>query len=550
MFARRALVVVLVGLVMTQGCTGFTATARSVAAAADSPPASHTIRVGPGFSDVSPHQLVRTSANILYAVVPDCPAFPCAGTGYTGPPNALHAYRAATPGTPTAFSEADTAHHPTGNIATAAAALDGQGTIHVAWLTTNGTGNVFYAPFDTASDTWGPPTTLATTNWTDWNNTAEGVAIAVDAAGVPTVVYDSKGGDGLLHLWAASAADGWRATQLDDVPLPANAKPQHPALAFTATGDLLLAYMVGTFNYVPDGVVYLRTRVGTAWGTSASIPDTAMTTIDNGPSLLITADGTRHLTFLNTNDEIRYWYNPGDGWHGDQQPPTQQTHNPSLGPDGAGGVLIYGHGAPVGDIQGHGDNLYSFHKPAGGAWGSWTLYATGSFDSSVSTRWSQFFHFFPQAIDIVYWSDLEPYTLFLGSDAAPTVGPVLTGISPTSGAVNGGTKVTLTGSGFTSGASVTFGSVTAGDVQVIDSTTITVTTPPHAAGAVDVKVAIAGSTPAILSGAYTYRGPNPLPILQPTAPPGGAQNTSPLPSSRPSGPTNLLSTPDPLPLPR
>jgi hypothetical protein len=648
MFARRILAVVLAGLIVMQGCTGFTAIVRSVAA--DPPPASHNILVGPGFSDVSPHELVRTSTNILYAIVPDCPAYPCAGAGYTGPANALHAYRAAAPGTPTAFNEVDIPHHPTGNIATAAAAIDGHGAIHVAWLTTNGSGNVFYAPFDTTSDTWGATTTLATTNWTDWNNTAEGVAVAVDAAGVPTVVYDSKGGDGLLHLWAASAADGWQPTQLDDVSLPVNAKPQHPALAFTAAGDLLVAYMVGTFNYVPDGVVYVRTRVGVAWGASAAIPDTAMTTIDNGPSLLITPDGTRHLTFLNTNDEIRYWYNPGDGWHGDQQPPVQQTHNPSLGPDGAGGVFIYGHGAPVGGIQGHGDNLYSFHKPAGGAWGLWTLYATGSFDSSVSTRWSQFFHFFPQAIDIVYWSDLEPYTLFLGSDIAPTapaahlvltgfpsptpagapqpfaltaqdataniatgyvgtvhfassdplaalphdytftaadhgthafsatlntagtqsltatdtatsgitgsqtgiaVNPVLTGVSPTSGPVGGGARVTLTGAGFTNGASVIFDTATAANVQVINATTIMATTPPHMAGAVNVKVAIAGSTTAILPGAYTYGDlPNPLPVLQPTAPPGGATKAAPLPSLRPSAPTNLVSTPNPLPPPR
>jgi hypothetical protein len=68
---------------------------------------------------------------------------------------------------------------------------------------------------------------------------------------------------------------------------------------------------------------------------------------------------------------------------------------------------------------------------------------------------------------------------------------------------------------------------------------------------VNVKVAIAGSATAILPGAYTYSDPpNPLPPLQPTAPPGGAMHVSPLPPLRPSGPTNIVSTPNPLPSPR
>ena len=70
--------------------------------------------------------------------------------------------------------------------------------------------------------------------------------------------------------------------------------------------------------------------------------------------------------------------------------------------------------------------------------------------------------------------------------AAPTV----TSVTASSGPANGGTAVTITGTGFSAGASVRFGGVAAaqGTVTVVNATTITVTTPVRAAGLVDVVV--------------------------------------------------------------
>ena len=56
------------------------------------------------------------------------------------------------------------------------------------------------------------------------------------------------------------------------------------------------------------------------------------------------------------------------------------------------------------------------------------------------------------------------------------------------GPVAGGTAVTITGTNFASGATVTFGGTAATSVIVTNSTTITATTPAHAAGAVAVTV--------------------------------------------------------------
>ena len=373
--------------------------------------ANRSVPVGAGFSDVSPHQLVRTSGDVLFAVVPTCDSYPaCPGA-------TLRVYRADRPGTPAGFSERDAAHRPAGAGAVALA-LDGQDRIHALWPDRGG--SVRYAVFDPAADRWGAAEAIEGTGWTDFGQGDAGVALALDAAGTPHAAWNARGGDARLQIhYASRPAGGWTTpTRADDVALAANHSAWHPTLAFTPAGDLLLAWLDGSFNYTPDGTIRTRTRLaGGTWQASVALPDAAMTTIDNGPSLLVTPDGVRHLAFLDTGDAIRYWYDAGRGWQGDRQPARQVTHDPALGPDGAGGVYLYGHGTPQGAIDGHGDNLYRFHRAAGGtAWGAWTLYVAGAFDCSVSTRWAQFFHYSPARVDILYWADPYPNLLFAGSE--------------------------------------------------------------------------------------------------------------------------------------
>ncbi len=66
--------------------------------------------------------------------------------------------------------------------------------------------------------------------------------------------------------------------------------------------------------------------------------------------------------------------------------------------------------------------------------------------------------------------------------------PTVTSVSPNNGPVAGGTAVTITGTNFAAGATVTFGSAAATNVVVVNSTTITATTPAGSAGAVTVTV--------------------------------------------------------------
>ena len=80
----------------------------------------------------------------------------------------------------------------------------------------------------------------------------------------------------------------------------------------------------------------------------------------------------------------------------------------------------------------------------------------------------------------------------------------LAGVSPATGPVAGGTAVTLAGTGFAAGATVTFGGSPAGSVVVASPTQITCTTPAHGAGAVDVVVANPGAGSATRASGFTY----------------------------------------------
>ena len=88
--------------------------------------------------------------------------------------------------------------------------------------------------------------------------------------------------------------------------------------------------------------------------------------------------------------------------------------------------------------------------------------------------------------------------------APATPSPTLSGVSPVSGPAAGGTAVTLTGTNFAAGATVTVGGAAATSVVVVSSTRITAVTPAGAAGARDVRVTLSGGQAATLAGGFTY----------------------------------------------
>ena len=125
------------------------------------------------------------------------------------------------------------------------------------------------------------------------------------------------------------------------------------------------------------------------------------------------------------------------------------------------------------------------------------------------TRWGDYSAMTLDPDGCTFWYTNEYYAT-TGLDWQTRIGSfkfanclTVASVSPASGPASGGTPVTITGSGFTSPATVSFGGVAASAAAVVNATTITTTTPAHPVGKVDVKVNSAGQT-GTCTGCFTY----------------------------------------------
>ena len=127
-------------------------------------------------------------------------------------------------------------------------------------------------------------------------------------------------------------------------------------------------------------------------------------------------------------------------------------------------------------------------------------------------------------LSVVIWTsaDVTPMPSAGFTLVAPPV-PTISAITPNTGATAGGTSVTVTGTGFTTGTVVDFGAVPASAVTVGSATSLTVTSPSQAAGAVFVTVTTIGGTSTGSSGStFTYTAP--LPTVTAISPTTGGTN--------------------------
>jgi hypothetical protein len=114
-------------------------------------------------------------------------------------------------------------------------------------------------------------------------------------------------------------------------------------------------------------------------------------------------------------------------------------------------------------------------------------HATGTVDIQVTT---------PGGTSAAVAADQYTYT---------TSTPIVTAVSPTSGATAGGTTVTITGTGFTGATGVLFGSKPATGVTVVSDTQISAVSPAHVGEVVHVRVVTPlGTSPSGPADRYTY----------------------------------------------
>jgi hypothetical protein len=103
-----------------------------------------------------------------------------------------------------------------------------------------------------------------------------------------------------------------------------------------------------------------------------------------------------------------------------------------------------------------------------------------------------------------------PRTYTYEEPPPPGPPPVVLLVAPAAGSMDGGTVVTITGTGFTGATAVAFGG-TAAAFAVDSATSITATTPAHAPGPVEVAVTTPNGTSTV-QGLFTYL---PLPPVPP-----------------------------------
>jgi Autotransporter beta-domain/Bacterial Ig-like domain (group 3)/IPT/TIG domain len=138
-------------------------------------------------------------------------------------------------------------------------------------------------------------------------------------------------------------------------------------------------------------------------------------------------------------------------------------------------------------------------------------------------------HAVPGAVDVVVTTPAGTATgtkLYTYVASAPTV----TGISPANGPIAGGTAVTIAGTNFTGATSITIGGIAPTAVTVVSATSITATTPAHAAGAVSVVVTTPAGT-GTGTNLFTYTAPvSVLPtvtaVSPSTGPPAGGTSVT------------------------
>lgn len=112
---------------------------------------------------------------------------------------------------------------------------------------------------------------------------------------------------------------------------------------------------------------------------------------------------------------------------------------------------------------------------------------------------------------------------YTGSGSGPSVSQV----SPNAGPISGGTLVGILGAGFTGATAVTFGDTAAASFAVVSDSSITATSPPHAAGTVHVTVTTpSGTSPTTTADRFTFGSGSCTLTCAATVPTGGTVDQS------------------------
>lgn len=133
--------------------------------------------------------------------------------------------------------------------------------------------------------------------------------------------------------------------------------------------------------------------------------------------------------------------------------------------------------------------------------GTWTQRYSEAWSSSIPTS-ATYFEIKGGTFQVE--ANAPGKVIFDNFEVADNSAPEIISISPTSGTTSGGTSITVSGTGFSTGATVTLGGTAATNVVIVSSVSITATTAAHTAGTVDVVVTNSNGQSETLSNGFTY----------------------------------------------
>jgi hypothetical protein len=379
-----------------------------------SPVSAAFFPVGPGSTDVIPHQLIRTSDDRLYIFVSQ-PYSSTIRVYWTTP---------GLPNTPAAFTGSAQATE-SGIPISLDAAYDGGNVIHIL-VNTRNTGLLRDYPFDLTTNTFKPALTLTSDSHkiTGTYPGTCGVSSMVDKDGRLHVAYWSSSNRIIHRAYTYSNSTNTLTLVSGPFTVDTGGSANHPVIAVSPLDNSLTVVWVS--EATSPAKILARTRASTGtWGSVETVSTSSVWTstnaginIDQGPSLVIDANGTKHLAYIENwaitqpydYGRIHYAVNDGSGWT--DQALSFYTHDPALALNSAGQLYIIGHGYPLNPSCKSEDDMCTIKKNSDGTWGTPQLLAahpnsTHSFDTSPSVKWSVMGFHRPETIEFLFCS--TPY---------------------------------------------------------------------------------------------------------------------------------------------
>ena len=350
--------------------------------------------IGPGGTDVIPHQIIRTADDrvYLFGVLGDYSSI-------------LYGYWTTASGLPNKASDfaGPIEINNSANILSAAAVYDGSHIIHV--LTNDQAGMILDYPFDTATNQFKTTKTLDTTGAKVSGNYigSSGLTGMMDQNSVMHIVFWSANNHVIYRSYTYNVAQD-TLNQVDGpTQIDINGSANHPNLAISPVdGSITVAWVSQASN---PARILARTKSSGTWGAEETVNNSPVWTsayfginIDQGPSLTIGLDGTKYLAYIENwrvsspydYGRVHYVTNSGSGWT--DQYIGSYSHDPAVAINSLGQIYIIGHGYPLNSACITVDDLCLYKRNSNGTWATPLVFlahqGSQSFDASPSVKWS------------------------------------------------------------------------------------------------------------------------------------------------------------------